>query len=130
MHSKDTPPKVPKGWKAVYDDEYKTYFFVNLETNASQWEEPKGTEWPANPQRPSGPPPPPSYDASQPTRGPVPAQQQKQQQYQQYPPQGFQQYPPQGYQQYPPQGYQQYPPQGYQQYPPQQQQQQLSLIHI
>ena len=59
MASEDQPPKVPDGWKAVFDKEYKTWFYLNLKTNESQWEEPKGTTWPhIDSQRPAGPPPP------------------------------------------------------------------------
>ncbi|SJM85979.1 uncharacterized protein ZBIST_2578 [Zygosaccharomyces bailii] len=56
--SRDNAPDVPKGWKAVFDDEYKTWFYVNLATNQSQWEPPKGTSFPNSQkaQRPSGPP--------------------------------------------------------------------------
>lgn len=61
-HSKTNPPKVPEGWKAVFDDEYQTYFFVNLSNGKSQWEEPKGTSWntesppPYKESRPAGAP--------------------------------------------------------------------------
>ncbi|CAI4060784.1 hypothetical protein N7582_001717 [Saccharomyces uvarum] len=51
--SKSNPPQVPSGWKAVFDDEYQTWFYVDLSTNSSQWEAPKGTTW----SRPTGPPP-------------------------------------------------------------------------
>ena len=53
--SRDNPPTVPKGWKAIFDDEYKTWFYVDLSTEKSQWEAPKGTTWSKN--RPDGPPP-------------------------------------------------------------------------
>ena len=62
--SKDNVPNVPPGWKAVFDDEYSTWFYVDLSTKASQWEAPKGTTWPSEAKRPSGPPPPPSYNQS------------------------------------------------------------------
>ncbi|CAI4453638.1 APG_G0017290.mRNA.1.CDS.1 [Saccharomyces cerevisiae] len=51
--SKSNPPQVPSGWKAVFDDEYQTWYYVDLSTNSSQWEPPRGTTWP----RPKGPPP-------------------------------------------------------------------------
>ncbi|EJS43914.1 wwm1p [Saccharomyces arboricola H-6] len=51
--SKSNPPQVPSGWKAVFDDEYQTWFYVDLSTNNSQWEPPKGASFP----RPKGPPP-------------------------------------------------------------------------
>jgi hypothetical protein len=34
------PPKVPEGWKAVWNDQYKEWFYVNLHTKASQWDKP------------------------------------------------------------------------------------------
>ena len=36
--SKSNPPQVPSGWKAVFDDEYQTWYYVDLSTNSSQWE--------------------------------------------------------------------------------------------
>lgn len=51
--SKSNPPQVPSGWKAVFDDEYQTWYYVDLSTKSSQWEPPRGTAWP----RPKGPPP-------------------------------------------------------------------------
>ncbi|KAK3397177.1 hypothetical protein B0T20DRAFT_356901 [Sordaria brevicollis] len=57
------PPKVPEGWVARWNDQYKEWFYVNTYTKKSQWEKP--TE-PAVPPRddagaPAGPPP--SYSA-------------------------------------------------------------------
>lgn len=34
------PPKVPEGWKAVWNDQYKEWFYVNLHTKQSQWDKP------------------------------------------------------------------------------------------
>ncbi|GAB1725857.1 hypothetical protein NU195Hw_g2582t1 [Hortaea werneckii] len=34
------PPKVPEGWKAVWNDQYQEWFYVNLATKQSQWEKP------------------------------------------------------------------------------------------
>lgn len=54
------PPKVPEGWVARWNDQYKEWFYVNTYTKVSQWEKP--TE-PAIPPRddlagaPGGPPP-------------------------------------------------------------------------
>lgn len=60
--SKDDPPNVPSGWKAVFDDEYQTWFYVYLATKRSQWEEPEGTTW----NKISKPPmPPPSYKSKE-----------------------------------------------------------------
>ncbi|KAK3493160.1 hypothetical protein B0T13DRAFT_43668 [Neurospora crassa] len=56
------PPKVPEGWVARWNEQYKEWFYVNTYTKKSQWEKP--TE-PAVPPRdesaPAGPPP--SYSA-------------------------------------------------------------------
>jgi len=34
------PPKVPEGWLARWDDNYKQFFYVNLATKKPQWEMP------------------------------------------------------------------------------------------
>lgn len=34
------PPKVPEGWKAVWNEQYSEWFYVNLQTKQSQWEKP------------------------------------------------------------------------------------------
>lgn len=34
------PPKVPAGWKAIWNTEYKEWFYVNTYTKQSQWEMP------------------------------------------------------------------------------------------
>ena len=44
--SRDYPPNVPNGWKAVFDEQYQTWYYVDLRTNKSQWEPPRGTTWP------------------------------------------------------------------------------------
>jgi len=56
------PPRVPDGWKAVWNSEYKEYFYVNIYTKQSTWEKP--TE-PAHRGDGDAPPPvpPPSYAA-------------------------------------------------------------------
>lgn len=87
MASRDLAPQVPEGWKAVYDDQYQTWFYVNLKTEQSQWEEPEGTTWPRGvEQRPAGPPPSASYSSNVPEKAPEPqyVQQQPEQQ-QSYP---------------------------------------------
>lgn len=48
------PPKVPEGWKAVWNNDYNEWFFVNLHTKTSQWDLPTT---PAYPSSPSGAPP-------------------------------------------------------------------------
>ncbi|KAF2717940.1 hypothetical protein K431DRAFT_349131 [Polychaeton citri CBS 116435] len=57
------PPKVPDGWKAIWNDQYKEWFYVNTVTKQSQWDKP--TE-PANVAG-GAPPPgaPPGYDHGQ-----------------------------------------------------------------
>ncbi|OJJ44534.1 hypothetical protein ASPZODRAFT_27193 [Penicilliopsis zonata CBS 506.65] len=61
MPSSQSPPPLPDGWKAEFDDRYQEWYFVNLHTGNSQWEAPKA---PARPVSSTGPPPtgpPPSY---------------------------------------------------------------------
>ncbi|KAF8245816.1 hypothetical protein K440DRAFT_645631 [Wilcoxina mikolae CBS 423.85] len=47
------PPSVPEGWLARWDDNYKQFYFVNLVTKKSQWEQPvepaKGVDGPTPP---------------------------------------------------------------------------------
>jgi len=54
------PPKVPAGWKAVWNDQYKEWFYVNTFTKKSQWDKP--TEPVYGDEAPGGPPP--GYDNS------------------------------------------------------------------
>jgi len=56
------PPRVPKGWKAIWNADYREYFYVNIYTKQSTWEMP--TE-PARRGDDDVPPhmPPPSYNA-------------------------------------------------------------------
>jgi hypothetical protein len=60
------PPKLPEGWTARWDPNYRAFYYVNLLTKQSQWELPTA---PATP----GPPvsPPPSYGGGEgdPSRG-------------------------------------------------------------
>ncbi|KIV99047.1 uncharacterized protein PV09_09220 [Verruconis gallopava] len=58
------PPQIPQGWKAVWNEQYKEWFYVNTFTKKSQWEKP--TEPVYGP--PDDEPPedaPPGYDHSQ-----------------------------------------------------------------
>lgn len=41
------PPKVPEGWKAVWNEQYHEWFFVNLYTKQSTWEKPTEPVYPA-----------------------------------------------------------------------------------
>lgn len=34
------PPKVPEGWKAQWNEQYKEWFYVNIHTKQSQWDRP------------------------------------------------------------------------------------------
>ena len=34
------PPKLPPGWKAQWDEEYQTFFYINERTGETQWELP------------------------------------------------------------------------------------------
>lgn len=52
------PPKVPEGWKAVWNEQYSEYFYVNLYTKQSQWEKPTEPVYPSSEAPPQGPPPP------------------------------------------------------------------------
>lgn len=54
-------PEVPKGWKAVWNDQYKEWFYVNLNTKQSQWEKPTEPVYPP-PEGASAPDGPPAYD--------------------------------------------------------------------
>ncbi|KFY19094.1 hypothetical protein V491_04591, partial [Pseudogymnoascus sp. VKM F-3775] len=61
------PPKVPEGWKAQWNEQYKEWFYVNIYTKKSQWDKPTA---PVYPPQSSAPPvgAPPSYGgATQPT---------------------------------------------------------------
>jgi len=51
------PPKVPEGWKAVWNNEYKEWFYVNIYTKRSQWDKPTEPIYPPNNDAPPGPPP-------------------------------------------------------------------------
>ncbi|CAN6675023.1 WW domain-containing protein Wwm1p [Trichomonascus vanleenenianus] len=100
--SAPTPPQVPEGWIAKFDQNYRTFYYVNLATGKSTWDRPAMAGAP-----PQGPPPPPQVPQQDRGYGggygqPPPA-------YGGYPPQqpGYGGYPPQ------PQGAYGYPPQGY-----------------
>lgn len=38
--SQPPPPHLPPGWKAIWNDQYHQYFFVNIYTKQSTWEQP------------------------------------------------------------------------------------------
>ncbi|KAI9726392.1 MAG: hypothetical protein M1834_009055 [Cirrosporium novae-zelandiae] len=54
------PPKVPEGWKALWNDQYHEWFYVNLHTKQSQWERPTEPIYLSDSIAPPGPPP--AYD--------------------------------------------------------------------
>jgi len=60
--SSPPPPPVPPGWKAQWNDKHKSWFFVNLRTGVSQWEDPGNLQADA----------PPSYEQSGPRKSPIP----------------------------------------------------------
>ncbi|KAH3674673.1 hypothetical protein WICMUC_003089 [Wickerhamomyces mucosus] len=117
-------PIVPNGWKAVFDEQYQTWFYVDLNNgNKSQWDPPKGTNFPNHDDNSSSQPP--SYkdvEKQSSSRDQQNSSTSNQRNYnqQQYPQQ--QQYYPQQ-QQYPQQQYYQQQPQYYQQQPQYYQQQ-------
>lgn len=51
------PPKVPAGYKAVWNDQYKEWFYVNIYTKKSQWNKPTEPIYPPDEEAPAGPPP-------------------------------------------------------------------------
>lgn len=52
------PPKVPEGWVARWNDQYKEWFYVNTITKQSQWDKPtEPARPPVDESGPSGPPP-------------------------------------------------------------------------
>ncbi|KAK0889146.1 hypothetical protein LTR91_014888 [Friedmanniomyces endolithicus] len=51
------PPQVPAGWKAVYNAQYKEWFYVNTHTKASQWDRPTTPVYAAGDSPPPGAPP-------------------------------------------------------------------------
>lgn len=54
---------MPAGWKAVWNDQYKEWFYVNIYTKKSQWDKPTEPIYPpeGEDEPPDGPPP---YDPS------------------------------------------------------------------
>lgn len=51
------PPKVPAGYKAVWNEQYSEYFYVNIYTKKSQWDKPTEPVYPPGEGPPDGPPP-------------------------------------------------------------------------
>ncbi|KAI1323817.1 hypothetical protein F5Y16DRAFT_403042 [Xylariaceae sp. FL0255] len=51
------PPRVPEGWVARWNDQYKEWFYVNTYTKKSQWEKPTMPAVNPNDDSPAGPPP-------------------------------------------------------------------------
>ncbi|KAF2640876.1 hypothetical protein P280DRAFT_331456 [Massarina eburnea CBS 473.64] len=51
------PPKVPEGWKAIWNAQYSEWFYVNIYTKQSQWEKPTEAIYPSGEGPPDGPPP-------------------------------------------------------------------------
>ncbi|OIW27478.1 hypothetical protein CONLIGDRAFT_432408 [Coniochaeta ligniaria NRRL 30616] len=51
------PPKVPEGWIARWNEQYKEWFYVNTYTKKSQWDKPTEPARPPQDDVPAGPPP-------------------------------------------------------------------------
>ncbi|CAD6452707.1 154a8a86-f6f8-4828-8552-1bcccb70b6b9 [Sclerotinia trifoliorum] len=51
------PPQVPAGYKAVWNDQYKEWFYVNIYTKKSTWDKPTEPVYPSDDSAPAGPPP-------------------------------------------------------------------------
>lgn len=51
------PPKVPEGWKAVWNPQYNEWFYVNVYTKQSQWDKPTEPVYPPGEAPPAGAPP-------------------------------------------------------------------------
>lgn len=54
------PPKVPQGWKAIWNSQYNEWFYVNIYTKQSQWDKPQEPVYPPG-EGSSSDAPPPSY---------------------------------------------------------------------
>ncbi|KAF2471264.1 uncharacterized protein BDR25DRAFT_25096 [Lindgomyces ingoldianus] len=50
------PPKAPKGWKVLWNDQYSEWFYVNIYTKKSQWDKPDEPVYPPG-EAPDSPPP-------------------------------------------------------------------------
>src|SRR5947207_1385638 len=49
------PPKIPSGWKAIWNNQYNQYFFVNTYTKKARWQPPTHPAFPrANSSSPFG----------------------------------------------------------------------------
>ncbi|KAF1814573.1 hypothetical protein P152DRAFT_480736 [Eremomyces bilateralis CBS 781.70] len=70
--AKDGPPpiKVPEGWKAIWNEHYKEWFYVNIYTKQSQWERPTEPIYPPPASESAVPVPPPAYDDTPRQSGP------------------------------------------------------------
>ncbi|KAI9762584.1 MAG: hypothetical protein M1840_001210 [Geoglossum simile] len=58
------PPKVPEGWKALWNEKYQEWFYVNTLTKKSQWEKPTSPARSASPRDDPPLDPPPAYSSS------------------------------------------------------------------
>lgn len=50
------PPRVPEGWKAIWNDQYKEWFYVNIHTKQSQWDKPTAPALDPNASHDAAPP--------------------------------------------------------------------------
>ncbi|KAK3321059.1 hypothetical protein B0T19DRAFT_444846 [Cercophora scortea] len=60
------PPKVPEGWIAKWNEQYKEWFYVNTYTKKSQWDKPTAPAVNPHDDTPAGPPPGYSHGDSKP----------------------------------------------------------------
>ncbi|SGZ49919.1 CIC11C00000005089 [Sungouiella intermedia] len=60
--SRPPPPALPEGWVAIWDEEYKRYYYANRVTRETQWEIPTAS---------AAPRPPPTYNTSVPQQVPA-----------------------------------------------------------
>ena len=59
------PPRVPEGWKAVWNEQYREWFYVNIYTKQSQWDKPAEPQYSVNASPPGASPgAPPGYNYS------------------------------------------------------------------
>ncbi|KAF2770877.1 hypothetical protein EJ03DRAFT_388640 [Teratosphaeria nubilosa] len=61
------PPQVPAGWKAVWNEQYKEWFYVNIHTKQSTWEKPTEPVYASGDAPPPGAPPGYDHGSTQPT---------------------------------------------------------------
>ncbi|CAG9952550.1 unnamed protein product [Clonostachys rosea f. rosea IK726] len=66
LASRPAPPEAPQGWSVGWSETHQRWYFVNIETNLTQWKRPEQ----ASQQQPV---PTPGHDVNAPTESPLPA---------------------------------------------------------